>query len=454
MTGRPSIPRLAWALARPGAVSPATVVLPIVAFAVMTALLLTVVGGALMFWSWTGRDASVYQVMAWIALSLLVVPIMALGGAAARLATRRRDDRLATLRLLGATTLTITLMTVLESTALAVIGSVIGVVVYVVDMPLIGLIPFHGRPIGPVAIWAGPAVTAEMVAGVAALAIVSSVVGLRQVIVTPLGVRMKQRPPRISRLRLFVGSLLIVGAFLAVTHHDDFSRIVSVAVIAVAFSVAIAAFNISGPFVLSVFARRKVRSAKKAAHLLSARGILESPKSSWRLVSGVAMTSFTAVVMGSGAALTMQGESGAPSDYLTMDIRTGLLITLVASFLMVASSAGVSQAAAVLERRDLYVSLDRIGMPVSEMDRARVRSVMQPLVFVSLTSAAVGALFISPFAGLALAGGGIDPTALIRDAVLVTGSCIVSGIVLVRLALLATRPILVNVLAHPERSLG
>ena len=45
----------------------------------------------------------IYQALAVIALVLLVVPLVSLGGAAARLSARRRDDRLATLRLLGAT---------------------------------------------------------------------------------------------------------------------------------------------------------------------------------------------------------------------------------------------------------------------------------------------------------------------------------------------------------------
>ncbi|PPF91353.1 permease [Clavibacter michiganensis] len=441
-------------LARPGAVRSSAVLLPVIAFAVTTALLLIVLGGALMFWRWTTQMAALYQFLSVIALSLLMVPLAALGGSAARLAARRRDDRLATLRLLGASTYTITLMTVVESTALAVFGSLIGVVLYTFTMPLVGLIPFAGEPIGPVAIWAGPGVIALTVVGVALLAVVSSIIGLRQVVVTPLGVRLKQRPPRMSPMRLVLGIVAIIVAFVLLRNLGGLGAVAGAALIAVAFSIAIAAFNLSGPFVLSLFARRKLRAAKTAAQLISARGILESPKASWRLVSGVAMTSFTVVVMGTGAALTMQGDSDSPDDHLPADVRTGLLITLIASFLMVACSAGVSQAAALLERRELYVSLDRIGMPVAAMDRARVSSVMAPLVFVSLTSALVGALLIIPFAGLALGSGEVDPIVLIRDAVLVIGACIALGIGLVRLALHATRPLLENVLAHPDRALG
>ncbi|MBF4619456.1 permease [Clavibacter sp. VKM Ac-2873] len=439
---------------RPGAVSPATVLLPVVAFAVTTALLLTVLGGTLMFWQWTEPSARVLQLLSLVALSLLLVPLATLGGAAARLAARRRDDRLATLRLLGASTWTITLMTAVESTALAVLGSVAGVVVYTFGMPLVGLIPFEGKPIGPVAIWVGPVVILVTVAAVAMLGLISSIAGLRQVVITPLGVRVKQRPPRVSPLRLVGGTLAVIVAFVLLKNLDGLGAAIGLVVVVVAFSIAIAAFNLSGPFVLSLFARRKLRVARTAAQLISARGILESPKAAWRLVSGVAMTSFTAVVIGSGAALSMQAGDGGSTDPTATDIRTGIFITLVASFLMVACSAGVSQAAAVLERRELYVSLDRLGMPVSVMDRARVRTVMAPLVFVALTSALVGACLIAPFVGPALSSGSIDAVVLLRDAVLATGGCIVLGIALVRLSLHATRPILLNVLAHPSRALG
>ena len=95
--------RIAWMLARPSATGVATVALPLVAFATVTALLLTVIGGAQTFFSWSDGDAIIYQASAVIALVLLVVPLTSLGAAASRLSARRRDDRLATLRLLGAT---------------------------------------------------------------------------------------------------------------------------------------------------------------------------------------------------------------------------------------------------------------------------------------------------------------------------------------------------------------
>jgi hypothetical protein len=435
-------------LARPGAASPATVALPIVAFAVTTALLLIVLGGVLMFWQRTDENAPAFQMLSLLAIALLIVPLATLGGAAARLSARRRDDRLATLRLLGATTGTVTLVTVVESTALAFIGAIAGVVLYVISMPLVGLIPFGGGPIGPTAIWTGPLAILGVVVGVALLAAVSSVVGLRAVVVSPLGVRLKQRAPHTSWVRLLVGVVIVAVAYGTLSSLGVITDVaILVGALVGAFAASVAVLGLVGPFALSVFAKVRLRRAKTAEQLISARGILESPKAAWRLVGGVAMTSFVAVVAGTGTALLESFSAQSTSEALFIaDIRTGVLITLVASFVMVACSVGVGQAAAVLDRRDLYVSLDRVGMPVSTMDTARVRSVMLPLLFVAIGSALLGALLVFPLAGLTLI---MAPLSL-----LVIAICFVLGLALVRLSLLATRPILTNVLAHPERSLG
>ena len=64
------------------------------------------------------------------------------------------------------------------------------------------------------------------------------------------------------------------------------------------------------------------------------------------------------------------GAGLGPGQSFAGDIRTGILITIVVSFVMVACSAGVNQAAAVFDRADLYTSLDHLGMPRKTMDAA------------------------------------------------------------------------------------
>lgn len=439
--------RLAWLFARRSAASRSTVVLPVVAFGVVTALLLIVAGGAHAFFSWTDEIAGLYQVLAVIALSLLVVPLVALGGSAARLSARRRDDRLASLRLLGATPRLVTGLTVIESTVLAVAGALVGVVVYLLVFPLVGLIPFRGEPLG-MSVLLGPGWIALTAVGIGALAALSAVVGLRGVILSPLGVRTRQEAPRVHWVRVLITVAVIAVVVCVLTVVQAVAAVgVIMVVLAVAFGGSIAVLNLVGPWVLRLVATGQARRAKTPRRLLAARSILESPKSAWRQVSGVAMTSFMGVFAGVAVSLMdAAAGSGAPeSDTLVADIRTGVLITVIASFVMVACSAGVNQAAAVLDRRDLYVSLDRIGMPVSEMNAARSRAVLSPLRITAIGSAVTAAVVVFPLTGMSLL---LSPLTLVTVA-----GCLAAGILLVWAALRATRPVLARVLAEPSPSL-
>jgi predicted lysophospholipase L1 biosynthesis ABC-type transport system permease subunit len=423
------------------------VVLPVVAFAVVTALLLIVAGGAQAFFSWTDDIAGLYQVLAVIALSLLVVPLVALGGSAARLSARRRDDRLASLRLLGATPRLVTALTVLESTALALAGAVAGVVVYLLASPLVGLLPFRGEPLG-MSVLLGPAWILLTVLGIGVLAALSAVVGLRGVILSPLGVRTRQQAPRVHWLRVVLTVAVIAIAVGLMTVVQALPGLgIIVAVLGAGFGGSIAVLNLIGPWVLRTVASGQARRARTARKLLAARSILESPKAAWRQVSGVAMTSFMAVFAGVGVALmdAAGGTADEQSRLLLADIRTGVVITVVASFLMVACSAGVNQAAAVLDRRDVYVSLDRIGMPVAEMDAARSRAVLSPLRITAIGSALTAAVVVFPLTGLSLL---VSPLTLASVA-----GCLAAGVLLVWAALRATRPVLARVLAEPSPSL-
>jgi hypothetical protein len=431
------IARVAWLLARPGTTGATAAALPVVAFGIVTALLLAVIGGAQSFWTWTDDLAMTYQALAVVALVLLVVPLASLGGAAARLSARRRDDRLATLRLLGATPATVSALAVIESVVLATVGALAGVVLYFGLVPALALIPFRGEALGVDGVLLGWAALVAVPLGVSLLAAVSAVVGLRLVVISPLGVRARQDAPRLHWLRLVIGAVVVALAvgIIAVLQVAA-SAVMILAMLGLAFGGALAVQNLVGPWVIRLVARAQAGSAKTPAKLLAARTVLESPKAAWRQVSGVAMTSFMAVFAGSGVAVL--GALGASADLesklLVDDIRTGILITVVASFVMVACSVGVNQAASILDRRDLFQSLGKLGMPVRTMDAARRRSVMSPLRITAIGAALTAAVVVLPLTGVTLI---VAPLSLA-----VIAAVLAAGIGVVWLGLAATRPLL------------
>ena len=421
--------RLAWLLGKPTKERRGPLVLTAGAYLLVCALVLIVLSGALSFTRVQNDLTGAYRILAALAVVLLIVPLTAVGMAAARLSVRSQDTRLSTVRLLGGTPGLVTAMTVVESTATALIGAVGGVALYALLAPLVGLVHFQGSAIGT-AMWLPPATIGLVLLGVLVVAAGSSAVGLRRVMVSPLGVRNRvvTPKPRWIRAAVMVGLIAVIyAAFNALAVLQSLALIV--AVLLAGFALALGGINLVGPWAVALIAKRKLRGAQRPEHLLAARMILENPAQAWRQVSGLAMTSFVAVVGGSGAALmattAAEGPAESPDALFATDIMTGVLVTLAVSFVSVACSTAITQAAATLDRRTLYEGLERLGMQRKTLEKARVGSVMGPVVGVGMGAAVISAVLLFPLVGAAIV---IAPVSVaIIVATLLTGLLTVRG---------------------------
>lgn len=423
-------------LSRPARQGRAAIALPVVAFAVTTALLLVVAGGARMFLvdPRTADEGGFYGILAVLALVLLAVPLVTLGAAAARLTSRRRNDRLATLRLLGASGRELWSLTVLEATVIAAAGAVAGVVLYGALLPLVGLLPFFGGPVGIAAVAVDPLLGAAVLAAVVLIGAVSAAASLRRVTVTPLGVRTRSEAPPKKTAAFVTGGILIVGVVALVSNFSVVGELVgpavSVAVLLALFAGALGLLNLIGAPIIAARGRAMARRARTAAQLVAGRELAAHAGPAWRRVSGMALVSFIAVVAGSGLAIADVASEAGP---LMADIRTGVLVTLGIAFVLLACAVGVTQAASVLEERELIVGLDRLGIPDAELRRARRLTVMVPLRWAAVGGAALGLMLAAPVVGISLL---VAPLAVLT--IVLTFA---AGFALVAAALASTRPI-------------
>lgn len=417
--------------------------LPVAAFAVVTALGLGVTGGVHYFFTLQTDDPGIeglYKLLSGFALVLLLFPLASLATAAATLLARRRDERLSSLRLLGASSATITGLAVAEATVLAAAGAVVGLAGWAVLVPVIAVLPFAGGHVGLASQWPGILTVLAVLAGVVLLGALSALLGLRRVAVTPLGVRTRQRPRHVVWVRVLVAVGVLVAAQAAagaMGTAQDAAWIVTLAV--AALSAPLFAVQAIGPWVLSVAARRRARRAKTAERLVAARLVLEDPKLAWRQVGGVALTVYVGTVGAAGFGLLdgLQADDAhmsAAERHLTADLATGVLVTMVVSFLLAACSVAISQAAQLLDRSDLHGGLVMAGMDVDTVHTMRRRAVMSALGTVLVFS--LGAALVS---ALPVIGGAavFAPVSL-----LVTVACLAAGVLLVRGGVEVTRPAL------------
>lgn len=397
---------LAWLLGKPTKQRRGPLLLTAGAYALVSALVLTVTAGALSFSRVQNDLTGMYQILAALAVVLLVVPLAVLGSAAARLSARSLDERLSTVRLLGATPGQVTLMTVIESAAIALAGALGGVVCYAGLAPLVGLIHFQGSAIGT-AMWLNPGAIALVVLGVVLVAVISATLGLKRIIVSPLGVRNRVTVPKPKWIRVVAVAATILMIYASFSMLGQFKSVaVMMAVLLGGIGLGLGALNLVGPWAVGLMGRSRLKRAETPDKLLAARMILENPTQAWRQVSGIAMTSFVAVVGGSGAALmnTVGADSSLDSGdaLLAADIMTGVLITIMVSFLSVACSTAITQAATTLDRSELYAGLDRLGMPPATMEAARVGSVMFPVLGVGVGAAVISGVLVFPLVGITI----------------------------------------------------
>lgn len=372
-----------------------TEVLAAIAFAVTTAVMLVVIGG---WQAFTVRantaldaDAEIYPILAAIAAGLLVIPLITLGGAAARIAVNRRDARLATLRLAGATNQQISVLTLLESGLVAIAGVITGIAAYFGLIFAILPITFQNDPFSyselVLPVWA----IATIGIGIILVALASAGASLRKVMVTPIGVAANHEPASLHWSRI-LPILLVAGIFAGAYQAGQAGMVVLI----ILLLGGLAMINLIGPFVMGMIGKIVLKRAKDLPHLLAARRLLDQPKTAWRSVGGVALATFIAGITAAAAMLASFDNSEDP---LFADIGTGGLLTLAIAAIVAAVSTGVLQSGRVIDQRTQYQNLNLAGADPKLLDRARVLETSMPLIGAVSIATMSAALFLVPVFG-------------------------------------------------------
>ena len=424
-------------------------VFAIIAFAVSSWLLLTTLGGVWMFYNrqdslsdlllehkgldpfFTDGLGTMYFFLAIVALGLLIIPLLGLGSAATRLGANGRARRLASLRLIGVSAAQVNLMTLVETLLQALVGFAIGLTIYLVTLPAWSTVKFTDIHLGGTEMllpWWGFLGAFVLVV---VITLASTVIGLRRVSISPLGVSRRETPAALKHWRIIGLVVMIPVASYLMRNTNLESQIEQIIGIALAWVGLFLAVSLAGPLFIQVASRPFARTGNPA-RLLGARRVSDEPRAAWRNISAISLMALIASIVVFALNMSMVGDPDAQAltEIMQADIVKGVVIALGIALALGATSTLIQQAADVFDREDESRALVKMGFPPSTLLKARLWQVMPPLALMLTVTIGVGAMI----------GGASETTSRAENMFLLV-AMIIAGVVLTFVSVLATAPI-------------
>ena len=375
--------------------------LSLVSVTVATWMLCTLMGGT---WMFVGRNmhphealvevdplSLAYVFLALFASVLLVPSLLGLLTQAARANLGGREEHLAALRLIGATAGEVRGMMILESLHQALIGLVLGSVLYVITCPAWSLLTFQEKRVGAwemLTWWVIPAAWIVVLV----LAACSVWLALRRVAVTPLGVT-KKIPPKgqsvITLVLSVVGAVVLYRYLSSLTIAPEADALEFVVMLVVAGGIlTVNALIAVG--VIQLLARLSYR-VPGAANYVATRRVGRGAKTTWKRVTALYFVAFIGGI-GSWFSAVPEIDEAPALKMIAADIPSGVAITVVFAAVLLVSSTLLTQALSVVEQKQLTKSLYFIGAPAAFHTKVAVREVGMPMLVVALLGFGMGSL--------------------------------------------------------------
>ncbi len=240
----------------------------------------------------------------------LLAPVVVFVATATRLAAARREQRLAALRLAGATTGQVGVVAAVEAALAALGGVAVGFALFFALRPRLARVPVDGASFYPsdLRLSIGWAVT--VASAVLALAVGAAIVSLRRVRISPLGVARRARRSRASARPLLLVAAGLAGLAGAVVwdNRSTTGETAIALVIGVMFLLMIAGIVLSGPWLTSLVAGAVARAGRRAPSLLAARRLEDNPSAAFRAISGIVIAVFVGTVFSGIAASILSND--------------------------------------------------------------------------------------------------------------------------------------------------
>ncbi|WBB70055.1 FtsX-like permease family protein [Micromonospora sp. WMMD812] len=266
--------------------------------------------------------------------TLVLVPVVILIVVVTRVAWRQREQRLAAIRLVGATQSQISLVAAAEVGVAAVGGSALGWALYEVGRrTLSATITFQYGHFWLPDVAVPPSWLVGILLGAPLLVMLTAIASLRGVHVRPLAVQRQSRRRRPSPWLVALLVLALGGQFAVLPFRDrltapteDGSPPPLAAIGALLALSAVVGFVLVGPWLVTVVGRGVARLSRSVPSLLAARRIAENPQATFYSVAAVGLAALGLAYLSCTVAITAgPNTSGDLDGPWTASMRPGVV---------------------------------------------------------------------------------------------------------------------------------
>jgi ABC-type antimicrobial peptide transport system permease subunit len=235
------------------------------------------------------------EVLLLAALAVLF-PLLILINTATRLSAARREERYAAMRLIGATPRQINVLASVDAVVGALLGALLGSLVFVAVRPALASSSFAGTKFFPGEVTPTLRGYIGTIVAVPCVAMVGSLLSLRRVQISPLGVTRKSsvaKRPRAWRLvPLLAGVLLFPRAATQVSSSLRQTGDSNPLPLFVGLLLIMVGIVLSGSWLTTQVAKLVARTTRSASSLLATRRLADNPKQAFRTVSSLVLAVF------------------------------------------------------------------------------------------------------------------------------------------------------------------
>lgn len=230
------------------------------------------------------------RMMILVSAGLLLLPVVVFIVMATRVAASHREQRLAAIRLVGATRLQAGVVAAVETGLAALAGSALGWVGYEAGRRVLAAtVTFQGGRFFTDDVVVAGWVQLLVLVGVPVVAMLTTVAALGRVQAGPLAVDwgVRRAPPSAWRalpLGVGVGGLLAALPLRDLVGDETLDNLAPLSVL-----VTIVGFVVIGPWLCALAGRGLARVSRRVPGLLAARRIANDPRATFRVVSGVVL---------------------------------------------------------------------------------------------------------------------------------------------------------------------